>query len=82
METPSLGDEPDAICVSRRTPYSGQNPLMQSFLAPAGANRPQNGPEDGILTGLEVSRPHLAGTRLVVLSTCQSARARPWKASA
>jgi hypothetical protein len=77
METPSLGDEPDAICVSRRTPYSGQNPLMQSFLAPAGANRPQSGPEDGILTGLEVSRLHLTGTRPVVLSTCPSGQGTP-----
>jgi CHAT domain-containing protein/tetratricopeptide (TPR) repeat protein len=58
-------------------PYSGQNPLMQSFLAVAGASRPQNGPEDGILTGLEVSRLHLTGTRLVVLSTCQSGQGTP-----
>jgi CHAT domain-containing protein/tetratricopeptide (TPR) repeat protein len=53
-------------------PSASQNPLMQSFIALAGANHQQSGPEDGILTGLEVSRLHLNGTGLVVLSTCES----------
>jgi hypothetical protein len=42
-------------------------------IALSGANRPQNGPEDGLLTGLEVASLHLSGTKLVVLSSCQSA---------
>jgi CHAT domain-containing protein len=54
-----------------------QDPLLQSLIALAGANHPQGGPEDGILTGLEVSRLHLLGTRLVVLSTCQSGQGTP-----
>ncbi|HLJ91316.1 MAG TPA: CHAT domain-containing protein, partial [Candidatus Angelobacter sp.] len=52
---------------------SAQDPLLHSVIALAGANRPQSGPEDGLLTGLEVASLHLSGTRLVVLSSCQSA---------
>jgi CHAT domain-containing protein/tetratricopeptide (TPR) repeat protein len=58
-------------------PQISQNPLIQSMIAMAGANRAQNGPEDGILTGLEVSRLHLTGTSLVVLSTCESGQGTP-----
>ena len=53
-------------------PQTSQNPLIQSAIAFAGANHAQSGPEDGILTGLEVTRLHLSGTSLVVLSTCES----------
>jgi CHAT domain-containing protein/tetratricopeptide (TPR) repeat protein len=53
---------------------TSQNPLIQSLIAFAGANKPQSGLEDGILTGLEASRLHLSGTSLVVLSTCESGR--------
>ncbi len=56
---------------------TSQNPLIQSFIALAGANHEQSGPEDGILTGLEVSRLHLNGTKLVVLSTCESGQGTP-----
>jgi CHAT domain-containing protein len=52
--------------------FDMQNPLLQSLIALAGANRPQAGPEDGLLTGLEVTRLHLEGTKLVVLSSCES----------
>lgn len=58
-------------------PSASQNPLIQSFIALAGANHEQSGPEDGILTGLEVSRLHLNGTGLVVLSTCESGQGTP-----
>jgi CHAT domain-containing protein/tetratricopeptide (TPR) repeat protein len=58
-------------------PQTSQNPLLQSVIALAGANKPQPGLEDGILTGLEVSRLHLTGTSLVVLSTCESGRGTP-----
>ena len=53
-----------------------QDPFLHSVIALAGANRPQAGPEDGLLTGLEVASLHLAGTRLVVLSSCQSANGK------
>lgn len=53
-------------------PLATQYPLLQSVIALAGANHSQQGPEDGLLTGLEVSSLHLDGTRLVVLSSCES----------
>jgi CHAT domain-containing protein len=53
-----------------------QDPFLHSVIALAGANRPQAGTEDGLLTGLEVASLHLAGTRLVVLSSCQSANGK------
>jgi len=55
-------------------PTDTQLPLMQSVIAFSGANKGQRGTEDGLLTGLEVSSLHLPGTRLVVLSSCQSAQ--------
>jgi CHAT domain-containing protein len=55
-------------------PADTQLPLLQSVIAFAGANKPQRGNEDGLLTGLEVGSLHLPGTRLVVLSSCQSAQ--------
>ncbi len=55
-------------------PTDTQLPLLQSVIAFAGANKPQQGTEDGLLTGLEVGSLHLQGTRLVVLSSCQSAQ--------
>ncbi|MGB7744015.1 MAG: CHAT domain-containing protein, partial [Terracidiphilus sp.] len=55
-------------------PTDTQLPLLQSVIAFAGANKPQQGTEDGLLTGLEVGSLHLPGTRLVVLSSCQSAQ--------
>ncbi len=55
---------------------SAQDPFLHSVIAFAGANHPQAGPEDGLLTGLEVASLHLAGTKLVVLSSCQSANGK------
>ncbi len=54
-----------------------EDPLLQSLIALSGANRPQTGPEDGILTGLEIASLRLYGTKLVVLSTCEAGQGTP-----
>ena len=45
---------------------------MRSGLALAGANQRKNGADDGILTALEASGLNLWGTKLVVLSACDT----------
>lgn len=53
-------------------PIDTEFPLLQAGITLSGANRTQNGPEDGILTGLEISSLRLEGTQLAVLSSCDS----------
>ncbi|HEV7506874.1 MAG TPA: CHAT domain-containing protein [Thermoanaerobaculia bacterium] len=48
------------------------NPFLRSVIALSGASRTQAGEEDGLLTGLEIQSLRLAGTKLVVLSSCSS----------
>jgi CHAT domain-containing protein len=58
-------------------PLATQDPLLQSVIALSGANHPQTGPEDGLLTGLEIASLRLYGTKLVVLSTCEAGQGTP-----
>lgn len=48
------------------------NPLIRSGLFFAGANRASSEGDDGIMTALEVASLNLWGTRLVVLSACDT----------
>jgi hypothetical protein len=54
-----------------------EDPLLQSVIVLAGGNRSQAGPEDGLLTGLEIASLRLSGTQLVVLSTCEAGQGTP-----
>jgi len=74
-ETERKGNQLQRSNAQGPTALSGENPLLRSGIALAGANQPDADPaDDGYLTALEVARLNWKGTELVVISACESGK--------
>jgi CHAT domain-containing protein len=71
-EDPSIGKSAAPLGAVKTGGNKIENPLLRSGLALAGANQRKGGEDDGILTALEASGLNLWGTKLVVLSACDT----------
>jgi CHAT domain-containing protein len=72
QDSRSLGVEPRPGAILSSRTANTENPLLRSGIALAGFNPRKSGSEDGVLTALETAGLNLSGTKLVVLSACET----------